>query len=145
MITAQSLSVWPGAEGAKLCVYEAVNRAAAAAVGKGRSKGAHGVHAADASGRLSRAGAAEMTVAAQEAAQKLQVTLADESACVRCSHCACCDSRGACRSGLRLQALRPRRPADCNDEMGGLAGTVCLEKTIPGSLLKRYLRSFWTT
>ena len=31
-ITAQSLSVWPGAEGAKLCVYEAVNRAAAAAV-----------------------------------------------------------------------------------------------------------------
>ena len=30
-ITAQSLSVWSGAEGAKLCVYEAVNRAAAAA------------------------------------------------------------------------------------------------------------------
>lgn len=37
-ITAQSLSVWSGAEGAKLCVYEAVNRAAAAAVGKGEAK-----------------------------------------------------------------------------------------------------------
>ena len=46
-ITAQSLSVWSGAEGAKLCVYEAVNRAAAAAVGKGEVEMKKGVFDSD--------------------------------------------------------------------------------------------------
>lgn len=98
-ITAQSLSVWSGSEGAKLCVYEAVNRAAAAAVGRGEAKVLHGVHAADASDRLSRAGAAEDDCrSAGSSAEAAGYARGCESACVRCSHCACCDSRGACRS-----------------------------------------------
>lgn len=79
-ITAQSLSVLPGADGVKLCVYEAVNRAAAMAVGKGEAKvrmvSMQLLLPADCQEQELQ----KMTVAAQEAAQKLEVTLADVKA-----------------------------------------------------------------
>ena len=79
-ITAQSLSVWSGAEGAKLCVYEAVNRAAAAAVGKGEAKVRMVSMQLMLPADCQEQELQKMTVAAQEAAQKLQVTLADVKA-----------------------------------------------------------------
>ena len=76
-ITAQSLSVWFGADGAKLCVYEAVNRAAAAAVGKGEAKVRMVSMQLMLPADCQEQELQKMTVAAQEAAKKLQVTLAD--------------------------------------------------------------------
>ena len=76
-ITAQSLSVWSGSEGAKLCVYEAVNRAAAAAVGRGEAKVRMVSMQLMLPTDCQEQELQKMTVAAQEAAQKLQVTLAD--------------------------------------------------------------------
>lgn len=79
-ITAQSLSVLTGADGAALCVYDAVNRAAAAAVGKGEAK----VRMVSMQLMLPTDCPEEelqkMTTAAQSAAKKLQVTLADVKA-----------------------------------------------------------------
>mgnify|MGYP001144435931 CR=1 FL=1 len=71
-ITAQSLSVWSGAEGAKLCVYEAVNRAAAAAVGRGEAKVRMVSMQLMLPADCQEQELQKMTVAAQEAAQKLR-------------------------------------------------------------------------
>ena len=84
-ITAQSLSVWSGAEGAKLCVYEAVNRAAAAAVGTGEAKVRMVSMQLMLPADCQEQELQKMTVAAQEAAQKLQVTLADVKVHVSCA------------------------------------------------------------
>ena len=127
-ITAQSLSVWSGAEGAKLCVYEAVNRAAAAAVGKGEAKVRMVSMQLMLPADCQEQELQKMTVAAQEAAQKLQVTLADVKAHVSGAVIAPAGAALSARTGQQVVMTK----------WAGLAGTVCLEKTYREALLKRY-------
>ena len=79
-ITAQSLSVLAGADGTALCVYEAVNRAVAAAVGNGEAKVRMVSMQLMLPADCPEEALQKMTTAAQAAAQKLQVTLADVKA-----------------------------------------------------------------
>lgn len=141
-ITAQSLSVWSGAEGAKLCVYEAVNRAAAAAVGKGEAKVRMVSMQLMLPADCQEQELQKMTVAAQEAAQKLQVTLADVKAHVSGAVIAPVATAEAlvevwiAPAGAALSARTGQQVV--MTKWAGLAGTVCLEKTYREALLKRY-------
>ena len=127
-ITAQSLSVWSGAEGAKLCVYEAVNRAAAAAVGKGEAK--------------VRMVSMQLMLPADCQAQKLQVTLADVKVHVSGAVIAPVATAEAlvevwtAPAGAALSARAGQQIV--MTKWAGLAGTVRLEKTYREALLKRY-------
>ena len=141
-ITAQSLSVWSGAEGAKLCVYEAVNRAAAAAVGKGEAKVRMVSMQLMLPADCQEQELQKMTVAAQEAAQKLQVTLADVKVHVSGAVIAPVATAEALAevwtapAGAALSARAGQQIV--MTKWAGLAGTVCLEKTYREALLKRY-------
>ena len=131
-ITAQSLYVWSGAEGAKLCVYEAVNRAAAAAVGRGEAKVRMVSMQLMLPADCQEQELQKMTVAAQEAAQKLQVTLADVKVHV---------SGAVIAPVATAEALAEVWTAPAGAALSaraGQAGTVCLEKTYREALLKRY-------
>ena len=141
-ITAQSLSVWSGAEGAKLCVYEAVNRAAAAAVGKGEAKVRMVSMQLMLPADCQEQELQKMTVAAQEAAQKLQVTLADVKVHVSGAVIAPVATAEAlaevwtASAGAALSARAGQQIV--MTKWAGLAGTVRLEKTYREALLKRY-------
>ena len=127
-ITAQSLSVWSGAEGAKLCVYEAVNRAAAAAVGKGEAK--------------VRMVSMQLMLPADCQEQELQVTLADVKVHVSGAVIAPVATAEAlaevwtASAGAALSARAGQQIV--MTKWAGLAGTVRLEKTYREALLKRY-------
>ena len=141
-ITAQSLSVWSGAEGAKLCVYEAVNRAEAAAVGRGEAKVRMVSMQLMLPTDCQEQELQKMTVAAQEAAQKLQVTLADVKAHVSGAVIAPVATAEAlvevwtAPAGAALSARAGQQIV--MTKWAGLAGTVRLEKTYREALLKRY-------
>ena len=141
-ITAQSLSVWSGAEGAKLCVYEAVNRAAAAAVGKGEAKVRMVSMQLMLPADCQEQELQKMTVAAQEAAQKLQVTLADVKVHVSgavIAPVATAEALAEVWTAPAGAALSVRAGQQIvMTKWAGLAGTVRLEKTYREALLKRY-------
>ena len=141
-ITAQSLSVWSGAEGAKLCVYEAVNRAAAAAVGRGEAKVRMVSMQLMLPTDCQEQELQKMTVAAQEAAQKLQVTLADVKVHVSgavIAPVATAEALAEVWTAPADAALSARAGQQIvMTKWSVLAGTVCLEKTYREALLKRY-------
>ena len=140
-ITAQSLSVWSGAEGAKLAFMGSKPRSAAA-VGKGEAKVRMVSMQLMLPADCQEQELQKMTVAAQEAAQKLQVTLADVKAHVSGAVIAPVATAEAlvevwtAPAGAALSARTGQQIV--MTKWAGLAGTVRLEKTYREALLKRY-------